>query len=182
LPQPLLPFDLNDVKDVFLKKFSEVVSRNADVNVVVDLHGHADAVALSDAEAAGKHDLVLNTVLLHCRLKKLDDILRALEVAGRADANLYEQHFLHLCKNLLSEELTNALGGDRIEGVVHRYANTLLALAHAEGAAKLHLVTELVFGNQILKLFYYLTGALDVAGASDTNCNFKHIILPLNIH
>ena len=67
-----------------------------------------------------------------------------------------------------------------MEGVIDRYAYALLTLAHAEGAAKLHLITEIVFSDQILKLFYYLTRTLDVAGASDTNCNFKHDILPHN--
>ena len=68
-----------------------------------------------------------------------------------------------------------------MEGVIDRYAYTLLAFAHTEGATKLNLISELVFCDQILELFYYLAGTLDVAGASDTNCNFKHIIFPLLI-
>jgi hypothetical protein len=69
-----------------------------------------------------------------------------------------------------------------MEGVIYRYTYALLTLAHAEGAAKLYLIAEIILGNQILKLLYYLTRTLDVAGASDTNCNFKHNILPLLIH
>jgi hypothetical protein len=69
-----------------------------------------------------------------------------------------------------------------VEGVIYRYTYALLTLAHAEGAAKLYLVAKAVLDDQILKLLYYLTGTLDVAGASDTNCNFKHNILPHNIH
>jgi hypothetical protein len=69
-----------------------------------------------------------------------------------------------------------------MEGVIDRYAYALLTLTHAEGAAKLYLITEIVFSDQILKLLYYLTRTLDVAGASDTNCNFNHIIIPLLIH
>jgi len=69
-----------------------------------------------------------------------------------------------------------------MEGVVYRYTYSLLALSHAEGAAKLYLVTEIVLGNQILKLLYYLTRALDVAGASDTNCDLYHNYIPLSIH
>jgi hypothetical protein len=68
-----------------------------------------------------------------------------------------------------------------MERIVHRNANALLALAHAEGASKLYLVAELVFCDQILELFYYLTGALNVAGATDTNRDFNHIFLPLFI-
>jgi hypothetical protein len=68
-----------------------------------------------------------------------------------------------------------------MEGIVYRNAHALLALAHAEGATQLYLIFKLVLGNQILKLFYDLTRALDMAGASNTNCNFKHNILPRNI-
>ena len=69
-----------------------------------------------------------------------------------------------------------------MEGVIYRYTYALLALTHAEGAAELYLITEIVLSYQILELLYYLTRALDVAGATDTNCNFKHNILPLLIH
>ena len=66
-----------------------------------------------------------------------------------------------------------------MEGVVNRHAHTLLALAHAEGAAQLHLVTKVILGDQALQLLYDLAGSLDVAGATDTNCDFKHFLLPL---
>ena len=69
-----------------------------------------------------------------------------------------------------------------MEGIVDGYAYALLTLAHAEDAAELHLVAETVFGYQTLKLLDHLTRTLDVAGASDTNCNFKQNILPHNIH
>ena len=69
-----------------------------------------------------------------------------------------------------------------MEGIIDRYAYALLTLTHAEGAAKLHLITEIVFSDQILKLLYYLTRTLDVSGSSNTNLNFKHNILPLFIH
>ena len=39
-----------------------------------------------------------------------------------------------------------------MEGIVHRDANTLLALAHAERAAQLHDVTKLALGDQMLQL------------------------------
>ena len=44
-----------------------------------------------------------------------------------------------------------------MEGVVDRYANALLALAHAEGSAKLDLVAEIVLMDEILELFYNLS-------------------------
>ena len=88
----------------------------------------------------------------------------------------------HLSQNFLGKELANVLGRNGMEGVAYGDAYALLALAHAEGAAKLYLVANLMFGDEILQLLNNLTRTLDVAGASDTNCNFKNNILPLNIH
>ena len=34
---------------------------------------------------------------------------------------------------------------------VHRYANALLAVAHAKRSAELHLVLQLIFGYKVLK-------------------------------
>ena len=61
-----------------------------------------------------------------------------------------------------------------MKGSVNRNANTLLAVAKAKGSAKVYLVAYVVLGNQILKLFYYLTGSLNVAGASNTYCNLHN--------
>jgi hypothetical protein len=86
---------------------------------------------------------------------------------------------LHLCQNFLGEELAYVLGSDRMEGLVNRYAYAQLALTHAEGAAQLYLVTEVVLGDQALQLLYDLAGSLNVAGATDANCDFQHVVLPL---
>ncbi len=61
-----------------------------------------------------------------------------------------------------------------MEGVINRYAYTISALPHAKSSAELYLVADVIFCNQTLKLLYHLTGTFDVAGASDTNCYFKH--------
>ena len=61
-----------------------------------------------------------------------------------------------------------------MEGVVYRYTYTTLTLAHAEGASKLNLVAEIVLCNQTLKLCYYLAGAFNMTGASDTNSDLNH--------
>ena len=74
LAYPLPLFVFYNVKNVLLEKFSEIVSRHTDVNIIVYLNGNADAVALSDAEAAGKHYIVLDTVRLERVLHELDDI------------------------------------------------------------------------------------------------------------
>jgi hypothetical protein len=68
-----------------------------------------------------------------------------------------------------------------MEFVVDGHANALLALTHAEGAAQLYLFSEIMFRDQILQLLDHLARTLDVAGATDTNCNFQHAILPHNI-
>ena len=88
---------------------------------------------------------------------------------------------LRFCQYFVCEEFCNRFGGYGMEGIVDRYAYALLTLTHAEGAAKLDLLTQIVFGNQVLKLLNNLTRTLNVAGASDTYCNFKHNILPFFI-
>ena len=89
---------------------------------------------------------------------------------------------LHLSQNFLGKELANVLGRNGMEGVVYGDAYALLALAHAEGAAKLYLVANLMFGDEILQLLNNLTRTLDVAGATNTNSNFKHNILPHKLY
>ena len=68
-----------------------------------------------------------------------------------------------------------------MEGVIYRYTYTLLAFAHAEGAAQLDLIADIVIGDKVLKLLYDLTRSLDMAGTSDTNRDFKHDTIPLNV-
>ena len=91
---PSHPFVFNYVKYVLLEKFSEVLSCDTNVNVIVYLDGNADAVALSNAKAAGKNDLILDMMLRYRLLKKLYNILRALEMTRRTDTNLNKQHKL----------------------------------------------------------------------------------------
>jgi hypothetical protein len=61
-----------------------------------------------------------------------------------------------------------------VERIVHHDADTLLAVAETEGAAKLYLIAESLLGNQSLQSLHDLTGPLDMTGASDTNCNFHN--------
>ena len=66
---------------MLLEKFSEIFSRHANVNIIVDLHGNTDAIALSDTKASRKHDLIVNMMLCHGILQQLHDLLRALQMA-----------------------------------------------------------------------------------------------------
>jgi hypothetical protein len=56
--------------------------------------------------------------------------------------------------------------------IVDSNTHALLAITHTERSAKLNLVADIVFSNEILKLFNDLTGSFNVAGATDTNSNF----------
>ena len=51
------------------------------------------------------------------------------------------------------------------------------AVAHAEGAAQLDLILQVVFLYKVLELFHNLAGALQMAGASYTNINV-HFLSP----
>ena len=95
------PFPSEFLCNMFFEKFLEVFACDAGMNVIIHLYGYADTVAFSDAEAAGKHDLILNMMFLYGFFKKLYNIGRALEVAGRANTNLNEQHMLIPLRELL---------------------------------------------------------------------------------
>ena len=86
---------------------------------------------------------------------------------------------LYLSQHFVGEECLYGFGRDRVEGVVYGDADALLALAHAEGAAKLHLVAQVMLGDETLDLSHDLARALDVAGAADANGNFHHDCIPL---
>lgn len=77
---------------------------------------------------------------------------------------------LYLCHYLVFEEFFYVCGGNGIEIVVKGDAYALLAFAHTKSTAEGDLVGNVVFVDQALKLFYDLTGTLDVAGAADTYC------------
>ena len=95
-------------------------------------------------------------------------------MTGRAYANLNEYHSLYPCKDFLFEKFSYVIGSNGKEGVAYRYTYAHLTFSYTESAAKLYLFSERILGNQILKLLHYLTRALDVAGASDTNGYLKH--------
>ena len=134
------------------------------MNIVVNLHGNSCTVTLADTEAAGKNYVILDVVLLNCALDHFYDRVRALEMTGGTDTNLNDKHILYLRQDLVCEELAYGCGSYRVERVVNGNANTLLAVAEAEGATKLYLITYVVLLDQLLKLLYHLTGSLDMAG------------------
>ena len=84
-------------------------------------------------------------------------------------------------RHVVVKEHLGGLGGNGVELVVYRDAYALLALAHAEGAAQVHLLLQAVVGDQLLKLLDHLTGPLYVAGTTDTHCNFHDFDLLKNV-
>ena len=73
-----------------LEELLEVFTRNSDVNIIVDLNGNADSVALSDAKAAGEDNLVLDVMLGDRLLEHSYNLLRALQKARGANTYLYD--------------------------------------------------------------------------------------------
>jgi hypothetical protein len=166
-------------KYLFFEKFLEARRRDADVYLVVNLNGNARAVAFTYAKAAAKHYFILKISFFNGFPKKLHYLLRAFKVAGASNTNLNDHHILYLSKNFFCKEISYRFGGYGIEFVVNRYANAFLASAHAERAAKVYFIFNLVLSNKLLELLYYLARAFDVARATDTYCNF-HFIYPLS--
>jgi hypothetical protein len=70
------------------------------------------------------------------------------------------------------KEFGCCFGADREKFAVYGNANTLLAVADAEGTCKLYLVLELVFRNKTLKGFNDLTRSFEMTRASDANSYF----------
>ena len=145
MPFLLLPFVFDYVKYVFLEKFSKVLGGNTYVNVIIDLYRNANAVALADAKATGKYNLIFDVIFFNGAFKQFYNLRGALQVTRGSHANLNEQHNLHLCQNFVCEELVNGFGSYGVEGVVNGYANAHLAFAHAKCATKLYFITKIVF-------------------------------------
>ena len=61
-----------------------------------------------------------------------------------------------------------------MEFVINRYTNAFLAFAEAKRTAKIYFILNLVLCNELLKFFYYLARAFDVARASDAYRYFYH--------
>ena len=150
------PFVFYSLQNLFVEKFSEIISCYTRMHVIVYLNGNAHTVAASDTEAARKNHLVLKSVLGDRALKKLNDLRRALKVTGRAYTYLNEQHVLHPWKNLLLKEFIDGFGTYGAELTVNLNADAPLTLTETEGSAKLDLFLKSFFRDKRLKLFYYL--------------------------
>ena len=64
------------------------------MDVLVDLDGYTDAVALPDAEGSGEGDFLFQMVFLDRLLEQFYDFRRTGQMAGTANTNL-NQHGIH---------------------------------------------------------------------------------------
>jgi hypothetical protein len=172
-----LPFTFHQIQNVGLEKLTEIVPGDSHVDIVVHLHGDTDPVALADTEAAHKHYLILQMLFINDALHPVNNLLGALQITGASHTYLNDDHILHLGEYFFFEKFVHGIGIYGEHRLIHQNAHALLASADAEGAAQFHLVADFVLGNQILQLLNDLTGALDVAGASDAYCNLNHTFL-----
>ena len=92
---------MDNFEYVLIEKFSEILSRYSNVNIVVNLNGNANSVTFSDTEASGKDYVVLNVMLRNSGLKHFYYGFRALEMAGGTNTNLNKQHILIPLRELL---------------------------------------------------------------------------------
>ena len=165
------------------------------MNVIVNLYGDTDGIATTDTKTAGESDLVLQPVVVNRFVHQFDNAIRTLDMTSTSDAYLNNHWMtipfcsvrslafgsapdleiigfseLYLCHYLVFEEFLYVCGGNGVEIVVEGNAYALLTFTHAKSTAERNLVGNIIFGDQTLKLFYNLTGTLDVAGTADAHC------------
>jgi hypothetical protein len=81
------------------------------VNIVVDLHRYPFAVAFAHAKAPHENNVPVEVIFFYGFLHQLYDLLRALQVARTAHANLHDQHFYSLVITSLVKN-ASAVSGD----------------------------------------------------------------------
>ena len=89
---------------------------------------------------------------------------------------------MDLGKDLFRKESVDRLRLNGMGHPVHRYGNALLAVTHAESAAKADLSGQSVQRNEILQLFKNLFRPFNVAGASHANRNIDHFFSFLQLY
>ena len=138
---------MDNFEYVLIEKFSEILSRYSNMNIVVNLNGNANSVTFSDTEASGKDYVVLNVMLRNSGLKHFYYGFRALEMAGGTNTNLYYKHKLYLCQNLVCEKLAYGFGTYGMKRLVNLNANALLTVTKSESTAKINLITKVIICN-----------------------------------
>lgn len=73
--------------------------------------------------------------------------------------------------NFVFEKFFDRVGRYGVKFIADGHANALLALTKAERTCDLYLVLKAVVLDDIAELLHNLTGALQMAGTTDTNSN-----------
>ena len=145
------------------------------MNIIIDLNGNSDAIALTDAEAANEHDFIVKLLVFYSFLQKLYNLFRTFQMAGTADTDLNNHSESKPRFDMSIEELFSGLRRYGVYLIVYSNTDTLLASAHAEGSAELDLIAEIITPDQRLKLLNNLTGTFDMAGRTDANIYFHNM-------
>ena len=69
---------------------------------------------------------------------------------------------VQLSQHVLLKELLDAIRMNGMELIIHRNADTLSTLAHAENTCQLYRILKMILADQSLQLLDYLAGALDM--------------------
>lgn len=145
------------------------------MNIIIDLNGNSDAIALTDAEAADEHDFIVKLLVFYSFLQKLYNLFRTFQMAGTADTDLNNHSESKPRFDMSIEELFSGLRRYRVYLIVYSNTDTLLASAHAKGSTQLDFRTKIVAADQGLELLNDLTGTLDMAGRTNTNSYFHNM-------
>ena len=147
------------------------------MNIIIDLNGNSDAIALTDAEAANKRNFIFKLTVFQSLLQKSYNLLGTLQMTGTADTDLNNHSESKPRFDMSIEELFSGLRRYGVYLIVYSNTDTLLASAHAEGSAELDLIAETIASDQRLKLLDDLTRTLDMAGRTNTNSHFHGMTL-----
>ena len=122
-------FPLYFSKNIFFEKLSEIFARNSGMYFVIHLYGDAFTITFTNAEAADQSDGIGDVCFIDCFLQKCNDFRGALQMAGAAHTNLYNNHILHLVTNVFVEEFFYSVRRNGEKLLVCHYTYTLLAFA-----------------------------------------------------
>ena len=95
---------------MLVKKLFEILFGDADVNLIIDLQGHTNAITPADAKASGKCNLIFQMMIFHGLLQQLHNLRGTLEMTGATDANLND-HIFHTFALMLFSKNSPTVSG-----------------------------------------------------------------------
>lgn len=76
-------------KKMFAEKFAEIVGRDTNKNLSVDLDRDTDPIAPTKTEIAGKRNGFFKVIVFQVFPEELYDLGRTLQMTGRSDTDCY---------------------------------------------------------------------------------------------